>query len=1191
MSPSSLHHLGRLGRTLRRWEAEIPGAWGLAGALLWLFALGLADVFLRFNQPVRWISFIGLLGLLGHAAWRCSRHLRRPWPPEAVAARIERTFPELDNHLINHLQFARTGGGNAFTDAYLSEGEPRWQDLDFRQMRDRRAHIRSKASLAGMTAAMLLFWLFLGSSWSTAVWRMVNPFTQAEPTTLTRLLEVTPGNTTVLQGTDLIISARVKGLAGHEMEIEVETGDGDRRNIAMGRLAGGGEETFAHRVEGINTPTRYRIRAGDAFPSAWFTIDTRPPPAFTGILLSVTPPPYTGKPGIRFDALSGPAAIPQGATLALSAQCNTPLASATLVSADGSPTAMEQDGDDRNWKATTTVLTAGEFTLKAVDIYGAAFEEKVAIQMVADLPPEIQIVIPQGRVQLPPGQLPRIEFSLSDDHGLLSAEVQEVSAKGKDGAGGTVLQSWPLDNAQTHAGAWSPDAPLRGEADVSYRIVVRDNCPFTEQVSRSVPLTFGAVRREEAKKDRKELEQKTAGALQKIVELQRLNVDRTKAALDSLPATKPESWNDTADRQESIRGMTREMLDNPLRPFGGLTDTVKGLYLNEMADATRMLRALPARSAEEQAPLAAQALRTEEKILEQLGYARTEGTSAAAERRSSALSTMLNAMIKEQENILKQTRSLQEKGAKVAASLVDAQDALPSDLTSFREACADEAELVRGSDEAFAATLADVAARCDSLKIRDQMVLAAERLDQNLPAEAIPFEDTSLKALESLRDAMENAAVKQEGEKRAVLGDALTDARERLERIRELRARMLESMDAVRGQEDQGAEQLEQMEEAYEELVRNTQEAMLEIPVDLHTFADTLAANDLVEDIFQIFQEVEQEEGTETGDQDAKLMDYAKEDANLELMDEAIERIGELETWLLENPDEKRVTAEAFDREEMPDEGVAKGELGEAVEDLISDLLDEDEQQEEEAQDSASTHGVTDMETGWGVEEGETITFSAKGKSGNRTPDHKEQDGRSIVGRQGMAVGETAAASGTINKGDDDIEARRTEDPTMAGKIELDGEADTRATGGGKKGSGKADDLGMSGGVKRIDSDEQGSAEGMAALMARRADQIYAQASLKNVRVDALKQAAHHLRQSGDAVASGDIGQVKEFRRLAVVALQQARVRLDAGPAGNMQDGGAPKLLDGVVEGGPDMAPADYRDQVAEYYRALNDLL
>jgi hypothetical protein len=758
-------------------------------------------------------------------------------------------------------------------------------------------------------------------------------------------------------------------------------------------------------------------------------------------------------------------------------------------------------------------------------------------------------------------------------------------------SGGTVLRSWPLNNASTHTTIWTRQTGLRAGGDVAYRVVVKDNCPFAEQRARSLPLTFGTTRHRDLAEERNQLEKQVVAGLQQIIELQRKNITRTENHLADLDQATAEHWEDTSDRQRTIRTMTRELLANPGKPFGGLTTTVKKLYLDEMASAIRLLEGMPVSPAEDKLARGQEALQAEQRILKQLGYAQAEATSSAANRRVSALSAMLTAMIREQGNIIKTTRGFQQSGAKVGVSLVDAQDVLPEDLTAFRDACKTEAEAVRGNDEAFAVTLDGIVASCESLKIRNQMILAAERLDENKPAEAIPYEEKSLEGLQALEKAMGEVALKQEEEKRTVLASALGDARENLDRIRNLRRRMLDNMDAIRGQEDQSEGPEEELEEAYEELARNTREAVLEIPVDLHTFADMTAANDLVEDVFEIFQEIEQAEGTETGDQETQLLDYAKEDANLELMDEAIERIDEIETWLLEKPDDKRVTAEAFDREEMPEEGIAKGELAEAVEDLISDLLEEDEQQEEDAQDSASTHGVTDMETGWGVEEGETVTFSAKGKSGNRTPDHKEQDGRSNVGRQGMAVGETAAASGTINEGDKNIEARRTEDPTQAGLIELAGEADTRATGGGKKGTGKADDLGMSGGVRRMDSSEQGSWEGMAALMAKQVDAVYAKASLKNIRVDSLKQAAHHLRQAEDAIASGNIEQMKEFRRMAAVALQQARARLDAGPSGAIDSGSGADLLDDVVEGGSDMAPAEFRDQVADYFRALNDVL
>jgi hypothetical protein len=109
--------------------------------------------------------------------------------------------------------------------------------------------------------------------------------------------------------------------------------------------------------------------------------------------------------------------------------------------------------------------------------------------------------------------------------------------------------------------------------------------------------------------------------------------------------------------------------------------------------------------------------------------------------------------------------------------------------------------------------------------------------------------------------------------------------------------------------------------------------------------------------------------------------------------------------------------------------------------------------------------------------------------------------------------------------------------------------------------------------------------------MARQADALYAKASMKNVRVDSLKNAAHELRQSADAIARGNIEQMREFRKMAISSLTRAATNLAAGPSGAMDAKGSTGALDNVIESGPDQAPPKYRDKVAEYYKALNGAL
>ena len=510
-------------------------------------------------------------------------------------------------------------------------------------------------------------------------------------------------------------------------------------------------------------------------------------------------------------------------------------------------------------------------------------------------------------------------------------------------------------------------------------------------------------------------------------------------------------------------------------------------------------------------------------------------------------------------------------------------------MAAFLTACKDEAAQSAQTDAALGETINKMMAKAGELKIRNDMVLAAERLDQNLPVEAVPIQERAVASLKSIQEMLDSVKLKQEAGKRNAMADAVKQAQEKLAKLEALNQKMKEAMEQVKGQKNKDDKATDEMDEAFKEMQKNTKEALLQVPTDLHIFTDLNVSNDLVEDVFSVFQEVEQDKASEKETPDKVTeMGFAKEDELLAQMGEASKRLDAVETWLGDKQDDLKITTEAHDKAEMPQSGIAQAELAAAAQDLISDLLKEDQKVQDKSQDSATNHAMPDFASGNQVMEGDIASFGAQGKSGNQTPNHKEQDGRSNVGRQGMSTGETAAGSGTIGEGDKNIEARRTEDPTQSGKIDLAGKADTKATGGGKLGTGKADGMGMGGGAERMDSKEAGSNEGMAALMARQADALYAKASLKNIRVDSLKDAAHELHQSADAVAKGNIEQMREFRKQAVTSLTRAEAQLTAGPSGAMEAKGSTGALDNVVESGPDQAPPKYREKVSEYYKALN---
>jgi hypothetical protein len=1190
--------LARIGRLLVWWRAQFKLICSIATILGCLWFLSLIDVFVQYGRFGRITSWIILIGLVAAAARWIQKAMAHRFTPLGVAAELEISFPELDNHLINYLQFSNNPDKDPFKAAYVKKGAPKYSSLELKRMKNVTLFKRSLGALALSIVLLLLPGAFMGKAWATAVLRVVNPFSSVQPVCLTHILEVKPGNTTVLKGSSVVLTGVIQGKSGHEVRLDVDPDDGAKTTYALGSITSGEAKEFPHHITKIGTSLRYRFRAGDAPATDWYTVTARPPLAFTDLRLAVAPPGYTRRLAVQLDAVGDELLIPVGSEVTIYVSCNTPLKSVSLTDDAGKAVVMTKTGKATDWMGTVTLSNGGAIRLKATDTYDAELTQRIAYTPILDNPPSVEVVSPLGRTVLSPGEQPKIEFRVIDDYGLVDVTIEQVTGRDKKAPTAQAHRRWNDMQKDTFHQVWQGKKVASDGGALEFRIVARDTCPFATNVTTSASVYFNADSIEEASKKLDKLEKEAFVGLQQLLELQRRNIATTRKYVPIAADISAHQWNATAERQREIRTHMKALLENPINPLGKLTTPGKKLYLNEMAQVITELSGIPKAKEEARTTFAKKALNMEEMILRQLSFVESAAGDAAFERKLSALGAMLAGLIDGQKDVAERTVAIVKQSARFGDALIDRQDELASDLVEFSTACSEEASQVMANDPTFAQTIATIGKRCTQDKIRDDMLLSSDRLDQGKGKDALGYQVQAIKKLQALQAIMDGVLVAEEKEKRVEMLAAVEQAKEKISKVKDLHEKMLAAMEMVKEQEDLSEELVDMMEEDYEELVRNTKEAMLEVPNDLHIFTDLNAANDIVEDVFSIFEEAEFK-GDEDGDgvsddvDPASILDvaFAKEEAVLDAMDEAEDRMDDFEMWLGEKGDKLKVETEAFDKEEMPEEGMALGALPTEVEDLIGDLQEESEEVDEAADDAATNRGMTDTEAGGEVIEGDISTFSAKGKSGNDAPDHKEQDGRSNVGRQGMSVGETAAGSGTIGEGDKNIEERRTQDGTQSGQVDLDGEADTKATGGGKLATGKADDVGMGGGVKRMDSNEAGSWEGMAALMAKQADATYAKASMQNIRADSLKVAAHHLRQSGDAIAEGDITAMKEFKKLAMAALVKGKAELEAGPQSGFAIEGDSRILDDVVEGGPDYAPPKYRDLVADYYKRLNETL
>lgn len=176
----------------------------------------------------------------------------------------------------------------------------------------------------------------------------------------------------------------------------------------------------------------------------------------------------------------------------------------------------------------------------------------------------------------------------------------------------------------------------------------------------------------------------------------------------------------------------------------------------------------------------------------------------------------------------------------------------------------------------------------------------------------------------------------------------------------------------------------------------------------------------------------------------AHTIAVSEEQTGLELAEELT---AQLEKWLPDTPDRLKWVME--EPSEYPD--VPMVELPEELQDIIGELLEEEEDLLDDAEDvSSSWADSLDKGAGWDAADGPISNMSAQGVTGNQLANNTEIGGRSGEGRSGKAHGEMVEDTAT-GKGGRKTPTRLTPDDFNKGQIkDLSIRPAGGATGGGK---------------------------------------------------------------------------------------------------------------------------------------------
>lgn len=1190
---SSLVH-ERLRGEMGRLRLSRGGRWLISGAVasLLLFVLFLfGDAVFHFGRIGRWVALILTLApaaaglVLSLPAWFLKIS------EAGMARRIERASDGAGNVLISAVQFDRE----------LPPDSPLRAAL-FREMRDPFPKVRwgdvfdlplLKKLGTALAAVLLLLggWAIIQPAYfSNSAARIFLPAGDIAPLTRTRILEIQPGSLEIPHGRNVTLTTSLGGEIPRSAWVYFRTPGGAwQKSLMVGET---GRPEFSHAWNQVKEPVEYYIEAGDA-RSEINRIRVRPRTVVSSSSAEVAPPAYTRVAPWKADSLAGLKGIIPGSTVTLHLDFNNPVDSLTASTEKEGEFPATKAGPVR-WRFTEKVLSSQSLKLDYSDAAGIADSETVSIQTRPDDPPKLRVTAPaEGReVDATREGTLTVQATATDDFGLGSVALYKSSNEKTDAQ---LVHEWK-DAADSKSFLAETRIPLGrfcgpDEEKAAFCIVAKDrNNVNGPGVAASRPLVVNFRAAETLRQQSDDAQSRLKEGLEDLIKLQQANLEETRAALIQKP-TDASVYARLLDRQSHIAGTAKGIAESADAISPELREDLRAMGRKELQDAVLALRNAGNSAGDLRAKSLGLAATLEAAIL-----VRLKGSPAAAE--NNAQKEKIQELIAGVEELLRQERDIfreTNQAAKPAAKLLaERQDSLAEQSSRVRKDVERNAKDASMGDQTFRERLAKVAAMLGELRVYEDMLAAAEKLEAADFPKAAAVEKTVVVNLAKiveflnqwqLADAMKNAD--------ALKKDAAA-MKDKLAQLAEVQRDIVEKSKDLAKKNDFRPEDVATAKEILKskDLMAEAIEQML---TDAHAFPDLKPSNELRSELTQIYEDVIQSDKQEAAEGSLKPTEIAvqKEEGLLKAIEEAQKIAADMEMWLPNKNETQKWLLENFDKTEIPE--IPNLPLPEAFEDIVGDLLEEQKDLAQEVQDAASNQAFAqNPANGWEIADGPMPGFGAQGKSGNQRPNKNEQTGRSSGGREGMSDGEMVGDRASNLEGTTP-DVRRTMDPMQQGQVKDDGGINsTRATGGGKAG-GFSDRAGMDGNapLRSTKAPSMPAADALAvkqALLAEKTSKQYAQASLLYLRANGLAEVPKLMDESRDAIKAGRLDEFKSLHKKIVGQLNATRGEIRSGGTLVLGARDASQGRDKQLLGGDEgQAPDAYKKQVADYYRSLTD--
>lgn len=473
MSPAAQAALERLEQMRQRWWIfGFVSRVTLAVAVSLLILALCISTDALFRLPQGWLAALLVLwatASLVLLVWTFRLGLKGQRNLMAVARRVEQAFPELESHLINLVQLAnRPGdaGSSAFQAVAEKDAANRVSHVPIDQAAGRHSRrarwqlgLQTPRDLAEVGLGLVfvtVFTLLLNAAvptWSSSVRRLFTPWQFVPQVGAVTILEVNPGDTTVLVGSRLDIAARIDRPAGERepLAATLETWTDDESQAKQrAMLAGDGGSNFTCAIPAVMESSRYRLQIGDS-QSRVFEVNVARKPTIDEVEVTYKYPAYLNREPSTVTQKHGDLNAPRFTEAALKVRASTPLKSGAVVVDERE--IRGQVGKDRRTLAFQLALRQNTtYTVRLVSRHGHTDQTPRinSIQVVEDAPPTVSIVKPPADTTVATnGSVPFVARA-TDDYGLQKAWLEWKPAdQGDKASEPRIAHRWEsMDNAK-----------------------------------------------------------------------------------------------------------------------------------------------------------------------------------------------------------------------------------------------------------------------------------------------------------------------------------------------------------------------------------------------------------------------------------------------------------------------------------------------------------------------------------------------------------------------------------------------------------------------------------------------------------------------------------------------------------------------------------------------------------------------